>query len=202
MFRHINKNSWVLALSIVIGSFAVVGFVSAATTISTDISTGGLLSVTGISTLLGNVSIGTTTAPSVALHIRPAGNISPGMRLEASNGDSIFFWSDGVDRAGIIGAYNYVDGSSGKPLYLNTNGGFTDSYGIVAVNNNFGIGTSTPYSRLHVTSGANATTTVTIGEIGVASSKACVNMKRSDGGAGSFYINGQGQGIFEANYCK
>ncbi len=67
---------------------------------------------------------------------------------------------------------------------------------------NMGIGTSTPTSKLHVTSGASATTTVTVGELGVSSSKACVNMKRSDGGAGSFYLNAAGVLVSEANYCR
>ncbi len=59
---YLSKNQ-ILSLSIFVlsGVLVSVGVVSAATTISTDISTGGSLSVTGTSTLLGNVGIGTTT---------------------------------------------------------------------------------------------------------------------------------------------
>lgn len=69
-------------------------------------------------------------------------------------------------------------------------------------NGNVGIGTTTPQTRLHVSNGASATTTVTVGELGLTSSKACVNMNRSDGGAGSFYINAAGVMVAESNYCK
>jgi hypothetical protein len=69
-------------------------------------------------------------------------------------------------------------------------------------NGNFGIGTSTPVAKLHVTSGASATTTVTIGELGLSTSKACVNMNRSNGGAASFYINAAGTLVVETNYCR
>lgn len=65
-----------------------------------------------------------------------------------------------------------------------------------------GIGTTTPYSRFHVTQGANATSTVTIGEIGLSTSKGCVNMNTSAGGAASFYINAAGVMVVENNYCR
>ena len=65
-----------------------------------------------------------------------------------------------------------------------------------------GIGTTTPQSRLHISSGASATTTVTIGELGLTTSKGCINMNRSDGGAGSFYLNSSGVLVSEANYCR
>ncbi len=76
----------------------------------------------------------------------------------------------------------------------------TYSYGGSSIKHGFG--TTTPATKLHVSSGASATTTVSIGELGLSSSKACVNMNRSDGGAGSFYINAAGAGVFEANYCR
>lgn len=67
---------------------------------------------------------------------------------------------------------------------------------------NVGIGTSSPFSILHVTSGASATTTVSIGSIGLTTSKGCVNMNRSDGGPGSFYLNSSGALVSEPNYCR
>lgn len=71
----------------------------------------------------------------------------------------------------------------------------------------FGVGTTTRsttggQNTFSVTAGPSATTTVTVGDIGVATSKGCVNMNRSDGGAGSFYLNPAGALTSEANYCK
>ncbi len=56
-----KENILNLFLLVVIGTSAVVGTVSAATTISTNIVTEGTLSVTATSSLLGYVGIGTTT---------------------------------------------------------------------------------------------------------------------------------------------
>jgi len=64
-----------------------------------------------------------------------------------------------------------------------------------------GIGTTTPQTRLHISSGASATTTVTIGELGLSTSKSCVNLNTNTGGAASFYIVGTTM-VIEANYCR
>ena len=49
-------NGWVAAIIAAVCMFAIVSVVQAATTISTNISTGGTLAVTGASTLTGAVS--------------------------------------------------------------------------------------------------------------------------------------------------
>ncbi|MFA5888814.1 MAG: hypothetical protein WCW47_00490 [Candidatus Paceibacterota bacterium] len=67
---------------------------------------------------------------------------------------------------------------------------------------NTGIGTTTPQTKLHVSSGASATTTVTVGELGLTTSKACVNMNRDDGNPASFFINAAGTIVVELNYCR
>jgi Pectate lyase superfamily protein len=67
---------------------------------------------------------------------------------------------------------------------------------------NLGIGTTTPATKLQVSSGASATTTVTVGELGLTSSKSCVNMNAADGSASSFYINAAHAIVVEANYCR
>jgi hypothetical protein len=66
------KNSQLLKMTgaVVAGTFLVVGFVSAATTISTNIQTDGTLSVTGLSTLLG----GATTTSITLLNGATIGN--------------------------------------------------------------------------------------------------------------------------------
>ncbi len=79
---------------------------------------------------------------------------------------------------------------------------FTTNSFIVNGTGNVGLGTTTPQSKLQVTSGASATTTVTVGELGLTSSKSCVNMNRSNGLAASFYINAAGTLVVETNYCK
>jgi rhodanese-related sulfurtransferase len=77
----------------------------------------------------------------------------------------------------------------------------TDPASGVIVRGKAGIGTSTPATQLQVSSGANATTTVTVGELGLSSSKACVNMNQSNGSPGSFYI-ANGVMVVENNYCR
>jgi len=66
---------------------------------------------------------------------------------------------------------------------------------------NVGIGTTTPATRLHVSNGASATTTVSIGELGLDTSKACVNMNQADGSPGSFYLAG-GAVVVSTSYCQ
>jgi hypothetical protein len=57
------KNSSALIGFAAIAVFAIVNFATAATTISTNIQTDGTLSVTGQSTLTGNVGIATSSSP-------------------------------------------------------------------------------------------------------------------------------------------
>ena len=92
--------------------------------------------------------------------------------------------------SGIIGLYTGGNASTNERLRITSAG-------------TVGIGTTTPATRLQISSGASATTTVTVGELGLTSSKGCVNMNRADGGAGSFYINAAGTGfVVEPNYCR
>lgn len=65
---------------------------------------------------------------------------------------------------------------------------------------NIGIGTSTPAGKLHVTSGANATTTVEFGSQ-ITTSKTCFNVRDALGAATSFYFVGTAM-VVEANRCR
>ena len=65
-----------------------------------------------------------------------------------------------------------------------------------------GVGTSMPYSKLHVTSGASATTTVNFGEVGITTSYACFNTKNTAGDDISFYFNAGNAMVIEANLCR
>lgn len=61
-FSFIKDGGWLtMTIAVVVGVLAVVGFVQAATTISTNISTGGTLTVTQQSTLATASSTGLTT---------------------------------------------------------------------------------------------------------------------------------------------
>ena len=63
---------------------------------------------------------------------------------------------------------------------------------------NVGVGTTTPYSKFHVTSGASATTTVNFGEVGSAASDATKNTSGADI---SFYFVGVVM-VIENSLCK
>ena len=78
---------------------------------------------------------------------------------------------------------------------------FTSGVNMATTLGNVGIGTSTPYSKLHVTSGAAATTTVNFGEVAVTSSKSCFNTKNTAGADISFYFAGTSM-VVENNLCK
>lgn len=56
--------------------------------------------------------------------------------------------------------------------------------------------------KLFLSRGANATTTASIGELNLNTSKGCVNINTSAGGAASFYINAAGTMVVETNYCR
>ena len=72
---------------------------------------------------------------------------------------------------------------------------------VVRGNGNVGIGTSTPQGILTITKGASATTTVSIGELGLSTSKACVNIQTSAGTAGYFYLNSAGTIVSGLGAC-
>lgn len=65
-----------------------------------------------------------------------------------------------------------------------------------------GIGTTTPVGRFHATKGPAATTTISFAEIGINTSKTCINMNRSNGAPASMYINAAGSLVIESIYCR
>lgn len=98
-------------------------------------------------------------------------------------------------RAGVI----FTAGGENAPLVFGTD---AMERMRIAGNGNVGIGSLDPQGKLQVTAGANATTTISVGERNVTTSKSCVNMNRSDGGPASFYINADGVMVVEKAYCK
>ena len=124
------------------------------------------------------------------------GGYANGWATTIHSGFVEFLSSDGS--TGITNAYRIpaTISSAGNMTLTPTGGNLIVSTGKV------GIGTTTPATKLQVSSGASATTTVTVGELGLSSSKACVNMNRADGGPGSFYISAAGAMVVESNYCR
>jgi hypothetical protein len=95
MSSLINRKSQKLGLAIsaVVGGVLLTGgAVAAATTISTDISTGGMLSVTGTTTLAGNVGIN-TAAPADQVDIEGFGSV-PFSNTAPSNQSSVVVIND------------------------------------------------------------------------------------------------------------
>ncbi len=243
---------------IIIGVLTVVGTVSAATTISTDIITDGKIGI-GTSTpyaklsVAGQAVVNNIWATSTTEMNYFGGNVGLGTTT-TSSGNLVSIQSDGAmafyNSTGVLNGEIWPGGAVGtRQLIFN----FEDVTGATTINDNWavfrfnsccnklflgadssnayitasnralrfssqvsttspqmtltttgnlGIGTTTPATKLHISSGASATTTVTIGELSLTSSKGCVNINRSDGGAGSFYLNGAGALVSEANYCR
>src|SRR3989344_3572060 len=63
-----DSNLLKMVIAVLVGVFFVVGGVSAATTISTNVSTGGTLSVTGASTLTGLTSMIQASSTRFSVH--------------------------------------------------------------------------------------------------------------------------------------
>ena len=97
------------------------------------------------------------------------------------------------------------DSSAVTKLIVNDLGyvgiGYINPGSVLTVNGSVGIGTTTPYSKFQVTSGASATTTVNFGEVGNITSHACFNTKNTAGADISFYFVGTTM-VVENNLCR
>jgi hypothetical protein len=139
----------------------------------------------------GNVGIGTTT-PTTPFMIQSDNYPQFQIVNHADQGLEIHPWF----------GLNYVDidpvQNGATVLFGDNQTAATWSF----MSGNMGIGTTTPTGKVEITSGTNATTTVTVGELNMTSSKSCVNMNASDGSASSFYINAAHTMVVEAHYCR
>lgn len=134
-----------------------------------------LTSSTGQS--LGNIewhNLGASTANSRSAYI----NVTMSGTTGASVGSFMAFATE-ADGA---------DGTGSERMRIDSNG-------------NVGIGVTVPISKLHVTSGASATTTVNFGTVSDVTSFACFNTKNTAGADISFYFVGTTM-VVENNSCR
>jgi hypothetical protein len=90
----------VLVSSVIAGVLLVVGVVSASTTISTDISTGGDLTVSGTSTLATTTVSDLTATGNVAVGSTVLGSTGTGIRVGNGTSTIVLFPNDGSDSVG------------------------------------------------------------------------------------------------------
>ena len=185
----------------------VAQYFTATSTTATSTFAGGFLAAgsSGLTVLQnGNVGIG-TAGPTVKLSVlgnNGALNIA-NLLNDANNAETSIYIGNSLS-AGRSGRIAFQDNNNTTSGYLFL-GNYGDTLGtgglVIQKGGNVGIGTTTPLHRLHISNGANATTTVTIGELGLTTSKACVNMNQADGSPGSFYLAG-GAIVVANSYCQ
>lgn len=131
-------------LALVVAAILISTIVSAATSISTSISTGGQLSVTGTTTLLGNVGIGTMTPTSTLEVLYPATGVTGGELVV-----------DGPNKTVYVGRLSSVGGDNSSFAVRNRLG--TINFLIDQANSkahligaNFGLGTTAPATLFHL----------------------------------------------------
>jgi len=133
----------------------------------------------------GNIGIGTTT-PNNKIDIYSTTKSAIG--FSGASGDT-YKWTMGMD----------VSNRGRFSIASSTALGTTDRF-VIDGNGNIGIGTTSPASILHVSSGATATTTVEFGAQSI-NARTCFNVRDALGAATSFYFVGTTM-IIEANYCR
>ncbi|MDO8335190.1 MAG: hypothetical protein Q7T74_00180 [Candidatus Saccharibacteria bacterium] len=101
MFKSIKKEYVSYVLVLCFGLFMSAMAVSASTTISTNINTGGTLTVTGVSTLTGLTSMGQASSTMLSAHSAYFGatatsSFTSAGVLTLTNGETISNATDGV----------------------------------------------------------------------------------------------------------
>lgn len=158
MHKHFKR--FLAALISTVIAALVAGTTSAATTISTDILTGGTLTVNGLSLLNGNAS---TTQLSALLKLSVGGTATT--TILGDTGTSTFsgginlgsggcFAVSGtcISLSGSGGSGTVNTGTLGQAAYYATNGTAVSGTStlFIASNQNVGIGTTSPAAKLHI----------------------------------------------------
>jgi hypothetical protein len=99
---YINRYRMFTLATLVLSGVLVAGVVSASTTITTDINTGGQLTVTGTSTLIGVVSVGSSTPASNAMF--QVGTRSPNLFVDKNTGNVGIGTTSPVAKLNVVGA--------------------------------------------------------------------------------------------------
>lgn len=119
-------------------------------------------------------------------------------------GTSTASFAGGVNKTWVMGSYGSTQTGNGSFFIASsTSVGsiLSNQYFSIDQSGNVGIGTTTPIGRIHISAGANATSTATLGELGLSTSKACVNLQTSAGTAGFLYLNGAGTVVSGLGSC-
>ncbi|MDP1614707.1 MAG: hypothetical protein Q8L68_02810, partial [Methylococcales bacterium] len=190
-------------------------FVFGATTIGTNVSTGGTLTVTGLSSL--GQATSTMLTVSGKTYLSSTLDVT-GLATLANATTSLetvtTLWPTNIYGFTLKGAIAgnsqnitalgqlTVTGTTATSTFAT--GGLTvgtDQFAIQQSSGKIGIGTTTFSSFITATGGTTATTTVEFGDQYTTGSKTCFNVKTNLGASASFYVAGTSL-IIEAKRCE
>jgi len=110
IYQNLFKNGLTIALTVVVSSLLVVGVIYATTTIGTNISTGGTLSVTSNATTSANLVVGTTSWDAPTSTLTVVGNAH--FFNKATTSDGLWLGTGGTAGVDMTGGDLYVQGGA------------------------------------------------------------------------------------------
>ena len=197
-----SKDFYSVALAVALSLVIVAVSVSAATTISTDISTGGTLAVTGASTLTG---LATLTGGFISQASSTAGStLTVGGKFMAS---STALFTDAItaySTLGVTGLATFGAGTFSSTLGVTgvTTLGYASSTAITT-SGALIVGTTTPTTNAvaELSASGSATTTLYLGSSG-ASKGGCIQLEGPNDTVYRIYATTTGPLMVEAGACK
>jgi len=194
--RQINSTHAVFTNSTSTNSFSTTLVTSGNTYLATNSGSVGIGTTSALTKLTlstntagGGISIDTTGSNSVAYSLYNSAIVKAYLGLSLTNNGLITgsIANDVVFRSQGGNILFSTDSGNTAQMYLKNGGGV-------------GIGTTTPASKLHVSAGTSATTTVEFGAQDI-TSKTCFNVRNNTGAATSFYFVGTTM-VIESNRCR